>query len=121
MRKVLTVLCCFFLCATALSGCSDKGTKEPEKQPDNAQTPSESTGGIDQTTFEELLQKGIENGKKVTVYSTHSVVVSGCEAFKNKYNLDVEFECTQIGDTNQITQVAEEVASGAEGADLIFI
>ena len=103
MRKVLTVLCCFFLCATALSGCSDKGTKEPEKQPDNAQTPSESTGGIDQTTFEELLQKGIENGKKVTVYSTHSVVVSGCEAFKNKYNLDVEFECTQIGDTNQIT------------------
>ena len=55
------------------------------------------------------------------MYSTHSVVVSGCEAFKNKYNLDVEFECTQIGDTNQITQVAEEVASGAEGADLIFI
>ena len=121
MRKVLTVLCCFFLCAAALSGCSDKGTKEPEKQPDNAQTPGESTEGIDQSTFEELLQKGIENGKKVTVYSTHSVVVSGCEAFKNKYNLDVEFECTQIGDTNQITQVAEEVASGAEGADLIFI
>lgn len=122
MKKFLSLLCALLLCGSVLSGCSSTESSESESQQESG-TPSteQQEGGIDQTTFEELLESGKENGNKVTVYTTHSVVVSACEAFKNKYELDVEFDCTQIGDTNQITQVAEEVSSGAAGADLIFI
>lgn len=114
MKKFFTMFCSLCLCLGMATGCN-----APEEE-----TPSgggNETGEIDQTTFEELLEAGKENGKKVTVYSTHSVVVSACEAFKNKFDLDVEFECTQIGDTDQITQVATEVSTGAAGADVIFI
>ena len=108
------MFCSLCLCLGMATGCSSTTDDTPTDD-------TNETGEIDQTTFEELLEAGKENGKKVTVYSTHSVVVSACEAFKNKFDLDVEFECTQIGDTDQITQVATEVSTGAAGADIIFI
>ncbi|WP_294560869.1 extracellular solute-binding protein [uncultured Traorella sp.] len=114
MKKFLTMFCSLCLCLGMATGCSSTTDDTPADD-------TNETGEIDQTTFEELLEAGKENGKKVTVYSTHSVVVSACEAFKNKFDLDVEFECTQIGDTDQITQVATEVSTGAAGADIIFI
>lgn len=114
MKKILTMFCSLCLCLGMATGCSSTTDDTPTDD-------TNETGEIDQTTFEELLEAGKENGKKVTVYSTHSVVVSACEAFKNKFDLDVEFECTQIGDTDQITQVATEVSTGAAGADIIFI
>lgn len=114
MKKFLTMFCSLCLCLGMATGCSSTTDDTPTDD-------TNETGEIDQTTFEELLEAGKENGKKVTVYSTHSVVVSACEAFKNKFDLDVEFECTQIGDTDQITQVATEVSTGAAGADIIFI
>ncbi len=114
MKKFLTMFCSLCLCLGMATGCSSTTDDTPTDDMNE-------TGEIDQTTFEELLEAGKENGKKVTVYSTHSVVVSACEAFKNKFDLDVEFECTQIGDTDQITQVATEVSTGAAGADIIFI
>ena len=76
----------------------------------------------DPATFEELLEAGKANGNKLSVYTTHSVAVSSVEAFANKFGIDIELvEGTQIGDNNQITQVATEVASGISGADIIFI
>lgn len=114
MKKFLTMFCSLCLCLGMATGCSSTTDDTPTDD-------TNKTGEIDQTTFEELLEAGKENGKKVTVYSTHSIVVSACEAFKNKFDLDVEFECTQIGDTDQITQVATEVSTGAAGADIIFI
>ncbi|MBR4360276.1 MAG: extracellular solute-binding protein [Clostridia bacterium] len=76
----------------------------------------------DPATFEELLEAGKANGNKLSVYTTHSVTVSSVEAFANKFGIDIELvEGTQIGDNNQITQVATEVASGISGADIIFI
>ena len=76
----------------------------------------------DKATFEELLEAGKANGNKLTLYTTHSVVVSSVEAFANKFGIDLALvEGTQIGDNNQITQVATEVSSGVSGADIIFI
>lgn len=76
----------------------------------------------DPATFEELLAAGKANGNKLTVYTTHSVTVTSVEAFANKFGIDIELvEGTQIGDNNQITQVATEVSSGVPGADIIFI
>ena len=76
----------------------------------------------DTATFEELLEAGKANGNKLTLYSTHSVSVAAIDAFANKYGIDIELvEGTQIGDNNQITQVATEVSSGVSGADIIFI
>lgn len=123
MKKALKVLLASMLCGSMLVGCGSASTESEGDVADSTETAAATTSedGIDQTSFDELLQAGIENGNKVTVYSTHSVVVSACEAFANKFDLDVEFECTQIGDTDQITQVAEEVSSGAAGADIIFI
>ena len=76
----------------------------------------------DPATFEELLEAGKANGNKLTLYTTHSVTVSSIEAFANKFGIDITLvEGTQIGDNNQITQVATEVSSGVSGADIIFI
>ncbi len=76
----------------------------------------------DTATFDELLAAGKANGNKLTIYTTHSVAVSAVEAFANKFGIDLELvEGTQIGDNNQITQVATEVSSGVSGADVIFI
>ena len=119
MKRLLIMLLTMLLCLTTLVACStsDSGTNDDTAD----DTPDTSADEVDQRTFEELLESGKENGNKVTIYTTHSVVTSAAEAFKKKFDLDVEFECTQIGDTNQITQVAEEVSNGAAGADLIFI
>lgn len=79
-------------------------------------------GEADTATFEELLEAGKKNGNKLTLYTTHSVTVSSIEAFANKFGIDIEMvEGTQIGDNNQITQVATEVKNGVSGADIIFI
>ena len=76
----------------------------------------------DSATFEELLEAGKANGNKLTIYTTHSVTVSSVEAFANKFGIDITLvEGTQIGDNNQITQVATEVSNGVSGADIIFI
>ena len=76
----------------------------------------------DPATFEELLEAGKKNGNKLTLYTTHSVTVTSIEAFANKFGIDIELvEGTQIGDNNQITQVATEVSNGVSGADIIFI
>ncbi len=38
-----------------------------------------------------------------------------------KYAPGIEYEATQIGDTEQVTKVAQEVKEGVSGADIIFI
>lgn len=88
---------------------------------ENGSLTQKPAGGMTGETFEQLLETGKKNGNKVTIYSTTSVVGSAAEAFKRKYNLDIEFESTQIGDNHLITQVSEEVSSGVKGADIIFI
>jgi iron(III) transport system substrate-binding protein len=117
MSKSFSRLSSFILAATMLCGCSSGASATATA---SASASSASTGP-DSATFEELLEAGKKNGNKVTIYTTHSVVIDAAAAFKNKYNLDVDFEVTQIGDSDQITQVAKEVSSGAAGADLIFI
>jgi iron(III) transport system substrate-binding protein len=112
------------LAATMLAGCSSGGTsaKSSKTEGSSGSEKTESVSLPEEKTFDELLEAGKKNGKKVTVYSTHSVVVTACKAFQKQYGLeDIEFDCSQIGDTDQITRVATEEKSGAEGADVIFI
>ena len=115
MKKLLAVLLSVLMCLT-MFGCSGgEGGKEG-----GGDTPSTE---VDTATFEELLEAGKANGKPLTIYTTHSVINDAIEAFMIKYELDgkIEYSSTQIGDTNQITQVATEVAQGVDGADIIFI
>ena len=114
MKKLLSVLFVLLL-AVSLFGC---GSKEENPTPQGNDTP---TAEVDTATFEELLEAGIANGNKLTIYTTHSVAVSALQAFMRKYAPGVEYEGTQIGDTNQVTQVAQEVKEGVNGADIIFI
>lgn len=116
MKKLLTVLLSVLMCLT-MFGCSGGGEGGKEGGDDTPKS------GADTATFEELLAAGKENGKPLTIYTTHSVINDAIEAFMIKYELDgkIEYSSTQIGDTNQITQVATEVAQGVDGADIIFI
>ncbi len=118
MKKVFSVLVVLLLCVT-MFGCSQEKGNEGE-QGGGEETPSTT---VDTATFDELLAKGLENGTKLTIYTTHSVINDAIQAFMGKYDPEhkVEYESTQIGDTKQITQVATEVKEGAAGADLIFI
>ncbi|MBQ9565013.1 MAG: extracellular solute-binding protein [Synergistaceae bacterium] len=104
MKKFLSLVCCLAL-ALSLAACAFAAESGP-----------------DEATFEALLAAGKANGNKLTIYTTHSVVVSAVEAFANKFGIDLsKVEGTQIGDNNQITQVATEVSSNVPGADIIFI
>ncbi len=112
MKKLLTVLLAVLM-LLAVAGCS--GNKPADDTP---VTPDEPTVA---ETFDALLEAGIANGNKLTVYTTHSVTVSALQAFMRKYAPGIEYEGTQIGDTNQVTQVAQEVKEDVKGADIIFI
>ena len=129
MKRIVSGLCC---AAMLLSLAACGGKTEPTPGPEGndptveSQAPVEESKTpettVDQATFEELLEAGKKNGNKLTIYSTHSVTVSAVEAFANKFGIDINMvEGTQIGDNNQITQVATEVSSGVSGADIIFI
>ena len=116
MKKLLLVLLSGIL-ALSLVGC---GTSTPTETTE----PEDTTAGPSTETFEELLKAGIENGNKLTVYTTHSVIEDAIKAFALKYDVPAEMvEATQIGDTTQITQVATESEANVpgQGADLIFI
>ncbi|MCR5347585.1 MAG: hypothetical protein K6E38_07395 [Fretibacterium sp.] len=103
MKKFLSLICCFVMAFSVAAYAA------PASLPDTA-------------TFDELLAAGKANGNKLTAYTTHSVLVSALEAFANKFGIDINnVEGIQIGDNNQITQVATEVASKVPGADIIFI
>ena len=115
MKKLFALLLAVLM-VLSLAGCSNGGggetpapTEEPTEEPAAAET------------FDELLAAGIANGKKLTVYTTHSVAVSALEAFMAKYAPGIEYDGQQIGDTEQVTKVAQEVKEGVEGADIIFI
>ncbi|MBQ6334987.1 MAG: substrate-binding domain-containing protein [Erysipelotrichaceae bacterium] len=114
MKKLFILLLSVLMCLS-LAACSSNGGGETPAEP--ADEPTEAAT----ETFEELLAAGIANGNKLTIYSTHSVTVSALQAFMRKYAPEVEYEGTQIGDTNQVTQVAQEVKEGVSGADIIFI
>lgn len=134
-KMIAAVMCATMTCS--ITACSGGKTTEPETSAQEAEKPvveekaedetdaqevSESIGLPDQATFEELLEAGKKNGNKLTLYSTHSVAVSAVEAFANKFGVDIEMvEGTQIGDNDQITQVAAEVGADVTGADIIFI
>lgn len=109
----------FAITSVMLIGC---GSSPSASATASSSSSSSSSGDPDSRTFDELLESGKKNGNKLTVYSTASVTVTACSAFQKQYNLDdIEFDCQQIGDTDQITRVATEEQSGAEGADVIFI
>ena len=129
MKKCIAMLLAVVM-LLGLCACAKTETPAPTTSaaPAADNTPQETVASgteaptVDQTTFEELLEAGKKNGNKLTIYSTHSVAVSALEAFANKFGIDINMvEGTQIGDNNQITQVATEVSSGVAGADLIFI
>jgi iron(III) transport system substrate-binding protein len=111
MKKLFALLLAVLM-VLSLAGCAGKGGETPTEEPTNEPTAE---------TFEELLAAGIANGKKLTVYTTHSVAVSALEAFMAAYAPGVEYEGQQIGDTEQVTKVAQEVKEGVDGADIIFI
>ena len=111
MKKLLAVLLSALM-VFCLFGCNGSGGNNGGK---------DDTSGPDTATFEELLKAGIENGNKLTIYTTHSVAVSALQAFMRQYAPGIEYEGTQIGDTTQVTQVAQEVKEGVKGADIIFI
>ncbi|MBQ1508843.1 MAG: hypothetical protein IIZ47_05415 [Erysipelotrichaceae bacterium] len=113
MKKLLAVLLALLMVLT-LAGCGSKPSGGDEPTPEPTPEPAAET-------FDSLLAAGIANGKKLTIYTTHSVAVSALQAFMRKYAPGVEYEGTQIGDTNQVTQVAQEVKEGVNGADIIFI
>ena len=114
MKKFLTLLLAVLMCMV-LVACSSSNSEEPSTPADEPETE------VAAETFEDLLAAGIANGNKLTIYSTHSVTVSALQAFMRAYAPGVEYEGTQIGDTNQVTQVAQEVKEGVSGADIIFI
>ena len=111
MKKLFALLLAVLM-VLSLAGCSGNGGETPKEEPKEEPAAE---------TFEELLAAGIANGNKLTVYTTHSVAVSALEAFMIKYAPGIEYEGQQIGDTNQVTQVAQEVKEGVAGADIIFI
>ena len=99
MKKLFALLLAVLM-VLSLAGCSNGGgsetpTEEPTEEPAAAET------------FDELLAAGIANGKKLTVYTTHSVAVSALEAFMAKYAPGIEYDGQQIGDTEQVTKVAQ--------------
>lgn len=119
---------CVSVCALMAAGCGSSSSAAASSAPAAASSSAaeESTAATaasgSSETFDELLAAGKENGNGLTVYSTHSVVVTACSAFQKEYGLDnIEFDCEQIGDNDQITRVATEESSGAAGADVIFI
>ncbi len=121
MKKILAVLLSVLM-ALSLLGCGSK------PNPDNPDKPDTPDTKIDTATFDDLLQKGLANlkeGKTLQIYTTHSVVNDAVEAFMLKYYPEAkkneDYFSQQIGDTNQITQVATEVAQDVKGADIIFI
>lgn len=134
LKRIVALLLCAMMVLSAV-GCSggntdaettkapeNQGTVADDKETEPAGSGAEEAGLPDQATFEELLEAGKANGNKLTIYSTHSVTVSAVEAFANKFGIDIELvEGTQIGDNDQITQVAAEVGADVAGADIIFI
>ena len=121
MKKLLALLLAVLMCLS-LAACSSGnggGEQAPAETPAEEPAPAETETAAE--TFDELLAAGIANGNKLTIYSTHSVTVTALEAFMKKYAPEIEYEGTQIGDTNQVTQVAQEVKEGVKGADIIFI
>lgn len=127
MKKILALLLVAMM-ILSMAACANEKTTETSApaQSDAAQESTESEtqaeATVDQTTFEQLLEAGKANGNKLTIYSTHSVTVSAVEAFANKFGIDINLvEGTQIGDNDQITQVATEVSNNVAGADVIFI
>lgn len=127
MKKILALLLAAMM-VLSMAACATEKTTETSA-PAQSDAAQESTEGetqaeatVDQTTFEQLLEAGKANGNKLTIYSTHSVTVSAVEAFANKFGIDINLvEGTQIGDNDQITQVATEVSNNVAGADVIFI
>lgn len=127
MKKILALLLAAMM-ILSMAACANEKTTETSA-PAQSDAAQESTEGetqaeatVDQTTFEQLLEAGKANGNKLTIYSTHSVTVSAVEAFANKFGIDINLvEGTQIGDNDQITQVATEVSNNVAGADVIFI
>lgn len=127
MKKILALLLAAMM-ILSMAACATEKTTETSA-PAQSDAAQESTEGetqaeatVDQTTFEQLLEAGKANGNKLTIYSTHSVTVSAVEAFANKFGIDINLvEGTQIGDNDQITQVATEVSNNVAGADVIFI
>ena len=127
MKKILALLLAAMM-ILSMAACGTEKTTETSA-PAQSDAAQESTEGetqaeatVDQTTFEQLLEAGKANGNKLTIYSTHSVTVSAVEAFANKFGIDINLvEGTQIGDNDQITQVATEVSNNVAGADVIFI
>lgn len=127
MKKILALLLAAMM-ILSMAACGAEKTTETSA-PAQSDAAQESTEGetqaeatVDQTTFEQLLEAGKANGNKLTIYSTHSVTVSAVEAFANKFGIDINLvEGTQIGDNDQITQVATEVSNNVAGADVIFI
>lgn len=127
MKKILALLLAAMM-VLSMAACGAEKTTETSA-PAQSDAAQESTEGetqaeatVDQTTFEQLLEAGKANGNKLTIYSTHSVTVSAVEAFANKFGIDINLvEGTQIGDNDQITQVATEVSNNVAGADVIFI
>lgn len=130
-KKTLALLLTGAMALSMLTACGGSSSTTPAPAESKAAEPTiesqaaepaKEASGVDQTTFEELLAAGKANGNKLTIYSTHSVTVSAVEAFANKFDIDIDLvEGTQIGDNDQITQVATEVSSGVNGADVIFI
>lgn len=127
MKKILALLLAAMM-VLSMAACATEKTTETSapaqsdaaQESTEAETQAEAT--VDQTTFEQLLEAGKANGNKLTIYSTHSVTVSAVEAFANKFGIDINLvEGTQIGDNDQITQVATEVSNNVAGADVIFI
>lgn len=127
MKKILALFLAAMM-VLSMAACGTEKTTETSA-PAQSDAAQESTEGetqaeatVDQTTFEQLLEAGKANGNKLTIYSTHSVTVSAVEAFANKFGIDINLvEGTQIGDNDQITQVATEVSNNVAGADVIFI
>ena len=116
MKKILALLLAAMM-ILSMAACGAEKTTETSA-PAQSDAAQESTEGetqaeatVDQTTFEQLLEAGKANGNKLTIYSTHSVT-----------GIDINLvEGTQIGDNDQITQVATEVSNNVAGADVIFI
>lgn len=121
MKKFLAVLAALMICLTMFGCSSNQGGGSEQPQPTGGEETPAPTAEVDSATFEELVAAGVANGNKLTVYTTHSVVQSALEAFMGKYAPGIEYEHAQIGDTNQVTQVAQEVKEGVNGADIIFI
>lgn len=73
---------------------------------------------IDDISYDELVEKAKAEGKLV-VYASTDIHRKACEAFAEKYGIEVEF--THLGDTALISKVVGEAeANVTTGADVIF-